>query len=134
MRASVRLQLRSVFAYDVIFARVRYTVVAEKALPIVVCSLVTALSQASSPAVIGGTVVVGATVVAVAVVGVDAAVDVPVLPAHPPTSRISRTVTARRAAWRPVLAGMRKPLQRGNATRVACHATWCGSANWREAS
>ena len=57
IRASSRLQLRSVLAYDVIFARVS---VADcwVTLSIFLCSVVTALSQASSSAVMGGTVVV----------------------------------------------------------------------------
>jgi hypothetical protein len=61
-------------------------------------------------------VVVGATVVVVGVVLADSAVDFAFLPAHPLTSRTSRTVTARRAVERLVMAGMRKPppaLQRG---------------------
>ena len=61
-----------------------------------------------SSAVMGGTVVaVGATVVLV-VMDSGVAVDVVVSPAHPPTSTTSRTVTARRAAKRQVLGGMRR--------------------------
>jgi hypothetical protein len=93
-----------------------------KGLSIVLCTLVTAVSQASSVKREGETVlVVGATVLVV-VPGVDAAVEVAVLPAHPPTSRTSRTVAARRAVERLLVAGLRKPLQRCNAARVACQA------------
>ena len=122
MRASSRLQPRSVFASDIILARVS---VADcwMTLSIFLCMLVTAFSQASSSAVMGGTVVVvGATVVLV-VVAWDAAVDVPSSPAHPPASTTSRTMTTRRAAERRVLAGMRIPPPAPHAARVACHAT-----------
>jgi hypothetical protein len=78
------------------------------ALSIFLCSLVIALSQASSSALMGRTVgVVGAAVALVVVAG-DVAVEVAVSPSppHPTANRTSRTVPVSPAAQRLVLAGM----------------------------
>lgn len=63
------------------------------------CRLPIALSQATSSAVKGGIVVVvgGGVVLVLAVLGVDAAVELAVLPPHPVASTVTVRQTARRA-------------------------------------
>ena len=82
------------------------------------CRLPIALSQATSSAVKGGIVVVvgGGVVLVLAVLGVDAAVELAVLPPHPVASTVTVRQTARRAG-----VGMLEAEEQGSRVSIYWH-------------